>query len=180
MSATSALDEMLALLDRERAALTQAVDAIPGADRDRRPSAEVWSVAEVLEHLMRVERGVGKLFELRGHEQPAADAPPAVPLDAARVNLLRNRLERMAVPDRVRPTGTVESGAALQALTDARAALRTALVHADPDSLERCTHPHPLLGNISLRDWAHFVAHHEARHVSQIAEIAAALSTRTE
>lgn len=69
---------------------------------------------------------------------------------------------------------------ALRALEETRAALRNAILDADPNSLDSCTHPHPLLGSLTLRDWLHFVAHHEARHATQVAEIAASLNRAVE
>jgi len=35
---------------------------------------------------------------------------------------------------------------------------------------------HPVLGRLTLRGWFEFVAHHEARHAEQIAEIVGALA----
>ena len=145
-------------------------------DRARRPAADRWSIAEVLEHLAMVERGVAKLIAKRGRQTPAPDQIPASPLDGARVASLRGRDTRREVPDFVRPSGTLNAADALRALEDTRASLRQAVIAADPASLDACTHPHPVLGSITLRDWVHFVAHHEARHAAQIAEIGDSLA----
>jgi uncharacterized damage-inducible protein DinB len=166
----------LALLDTEREGLLAAVHRVPEDLRDRRPAAMRWSIAEVLEHLATVERGIAKLIATRGRQPSAPDAPAAVPLDAERVARLRNRGERIEAPERVRPTGKVAAAEALTALSAARAALRQAVADADPVLLERNTHPHAVLGPLCLRDWAQFVAHHEARHAAQILEIAEALT----
>jgi uncharacterized damage-inducible protein DinB len=166
----------LALLDAERENLLAAVQRVPEPDRDRRPAEMRWSIAEVLEHLATVERGIAALIAKRGRFQPRPDEPVAVPLDDERIARLRNRGERMEAPNYVTPSGTVVAAEALRALVEGRKALHQALLDANPASLEKCTSTHPVLGTLSLRDWARFVAHHEARHTSQVLEIADALS----
>jgi len=50
------LQEVLPLLDDSRAVLKTAIDQVPEGLRRTRPSSERWSVAEVLEHLVKVNR----------------------------------------------------------------------------------------------------------------------------
>jgi hypothetical protein len=168
--------DTLTLLDSERAALLANVQRIAEQDRARRPAPDRWSAAEVLEHLAVVERGIAKLLTVRGRETPTPDAVPAAGLSDDRIAALRGRDKRIEAPERVRPTGTVDFAGALHALEETRASLRKALVDADPKSLDGCTHTHPVLGTLTLRDWANFVAHHEARHAAQVAEIADSLA----
>jgi uncharacterized damage-inducible protein DinB len=169
-------DDMLRLLDEERQALLADIERVPVARREERPSPTTWSVAEVLEHLAHVERGIAKLIAIRGREQPPAEQPAAAPLDDARIARLRGREARIEAPERVRPSGTMSASEALGALEDARAKLRDAVIAADSRSLDACTHAHAVLGVLTLRDWVRFVAHHEARHAAQVAEIARALA----
>jgi DinB superfamily len=165
----------LALLDTERAALLAEVERVPAADRERRPLPDSWSVAEILEHLATVEHSVATLIATRGREPVPAQSEPAVPLDEARVARLRNRTRRIDVPDRMRPAGTIDAAAAIQALATSRAALLDAIKNADPVALEQRSYVHAVVGRIVLRDWIAFIAHHEARHADQIHEIAVAL-----
>ena len=144
---------LLSLLDEERRLLVAAVNQIPAEERNRQPAPGAWSVAEVLEHQAQVERGGARLHEVRGQEEPNAQAP-----------------------ERVRPSGTRSADAALRALEASRARLRAAVSGAQAASLDGCTHAHAVLGMLTLRDWARFVAHHEARHATQISEIARALA----
>jgi uncharacterized damage-inducible protein DinB len=168
--------DVLKLLDEEREALLADIARVPVAQREQRPTPSAWSVAEVLEHLAHVERGIAKLIALRGREQPPPDQAAATPLDAARIARLRSRDRRIEAPERIRPSGTVTAAEALRALEDARVKLREAVIAADSHSLDACTHAHAVLGVLTLRDWVRFVAHHEARHAAQVAEIARALT----
>jgi uncharacterized damage-inducible protein DinB len=166
--------EVMALLDRERHALLAAVDGVSEAHRERRPASDRWSVAEILEHLATVEQAVAKLIAIRGREPLPPDMEPPVPLASERLAELRVRDRRIDAPDTLRPAGTLTAAAAAGALDASRAALLAAARAADPVALERRTYHHAVIGRITLRDWLVFVAHHEARHAAQIAEIAAA------
>jgi hypothetical protein len=163
----------LALLDTERRALLEAVESVAVHARDRRPSADAWSVAEILEHLATVEQSVATLIATRGREPVPTNVEPSVPLDEARVTRLRSRERRIDVPDRLRPRGSMTTADAVQALGASRQALLNAISQADPVALAQRSYVHAIVGRIVLRDWIAFVAHHEARHADQIRDIAA-------
>ena len=95
----------LELLDADRRGLLAAAARVREADRDRRPAADQWSVAQVLEHLASVERSVAALIAVRGREPVPPDQPEAVPDGAERMARLRVREKRIAVPDALRPAG---------------------------------------------------------------------------
>lgn len=166
---------ILERLQKERDALVARVQRIPADLHDKRPDPTRWSIAEVLEHLMRVEIGVTKLLMVRGQSAPPPDTPRPgessflTPAVSARV---RDRSEGIEAPERVRPSGTVPSHEALAQLSSTRAGLISAYSSANTDALDRVTHPHPVFGLLTLRSWVAFSADHEARHSEQIAEIA--------
>lgn len=54
--------ELVDYAGRQRATLLSAVACVPEPLRDRRVEAGRWSVAEVLEHLHRVERSIARLL----------------------------------------------------------------------------------------------------------------------
>jgi enoyl-CoA hydratase/carnithine racemase/uncharacterized damage-inducible protein DinB len=170
--------ETLALLEADRRGLIAAVERVPEADRGRPPAEGRWSVGQVLEHLIAVERSVTKLMTIRGREPIPPDNPPPIPRASERVASLRRRDRRIEVPDQLRPAGTMTVAEALAALSETRAALLDAARAADPEALARRTYHHAVLGRLALVDWLAFIAHHEARHTAQIDEIAGALSGR--
>jgi uncharacterized damage-inducible protein DinB len=55
--------DVLELLKRERAGLLTSVGQVPEPLRGQRPSSEQWSVAEILEHLVKVERSIARALE---------------------------------------------------------------------------------------------------------------------
>jgi hypothetical protein len=167
-------DQLLALLDRERSALLAQVARVPGARQTQRPTPDRWSVTDVLEHITRIDLGVGKLFALKGAGPATATAEQLAEaqLTRERVNRVRNRLERVEAPERVRPTGTLSPEVALANLASARTALKAAYLAANPAALDGVVHPHPVIGLLTLRAWIEMTAHHDARHAQQIAELA--------
>ena len=162
-------------LDTERRLLRERLGAIPGEMQVRRPSPDRWSIAEVVEHLARIESGVTKLLSHFGAASPAADVPrPAVTAYATPElgRRVRHRGTRIEAPERVRPGGGLDATVALAQLESARAALLAAFAAANRDAVDVHTYPHPVFGPLTLRSWVSVTADHEARHSAQIAEIA--------
>jgi len=168
------LDPLLSLLDSERARFLAEVARVPAARVDVRPVADRWSVAEIVEHVARIDRGIEKLITMRNAEpRPATPGELAqAELTPEKVALVRDRTARIEAPERVRPSGSLTLGAALEQLTAARDALKAAYVAADDEVLDSNVHPHPILGFLTLRAWMQLVAHHDWRHGQQVAEIA--------
>ena len=172
-------EEILRHLDANRVVLRAAVDAVPIGLRESRPTPDRWSVAEVLEHLVRVEEGLTRLLSLRLSEQAAALQPETETssvmsrLDHARVI---DRGYRVTAGERVLPRGEMDSATALAALERSRGKLRELVFAHDGIAITPVTHPHPVLGVIDAYQWLIFIGSHEARHADQIREIGATLT----
>ena len=172
-------DEMLRHLDANRVVLRAAIDSVPPELRETRPSPDRWSVAEILEHLNRVESQLtrflgGKLAEAKA----AGQLPPASDVSPIGGSLAHDRIidrrRTVTAGDRVVPRGDMDSATALAALEGTRVTLRDVVMSVDGLSLDAFTHPHPALGPINGYQWILFIGSHEARHADQVREIAAA------
>lgn len=164
-------------MQNERDSLVARVQAIPADLRDRRPDPSRWSIAEVLEHLVRVETGLTKLLTLRGQAAPPDDTP--IPDESsiytpALAALVRDRSKRIEAPERVHPSG-MSFDDAIAHLATARAGLLSAFSSGHADALDRVTHPHPVFGFLTLRSWMALLVDHDVRHSDQVGEIAAQL-----
>ncbi|MGE5836750.1 MAG: DinB family protein [Acidobacteriota bacterium] len=175
------IQELLAYLTSAGVHLTDAVEAVPREQRDIKPAADRWSVAEVLEHLSIVETNIAKLIAKRVAEGRAAGVGPEREtrtvlwtLDSARV---LDRRERIEAADPVQPRAGLDADAAMAALSKAQAAIRDAVVAADGLALGEITHPHRTLGPLDMYQWIVFTATHEMRHILQIREIGASLKS---
>jgi DinB superfamily len=170
------LAAVISYADQARAELLAAVDEIPEPLREARPTEEAWSVAEILEHLSRVERGIAKLVALKVGEmqtmaEPPRESPEMLDVDDARFVLVQNRNIRRDAPDRVAPRGELSAEAARAALLETRGVLLDQLHAADGLALSTILHPHPFLGELNVYEWVHFVAGHEQRHLAQVREL---------
>ena len=176
-----ALTDVFARLDRSRATLRAAVDALPAHLRNQPPGSDRWSVAGVLEHLSIVdERFTGiianKIAEARAAGLGQEEGSPGL-LPANVERMLADRTERRQAPEPLHPRG-LEWGAAWERAEAARAAFRAMLSGADGLALSRVIHEHPRFGALNAYQWAGFLAAHEARHADQIREIAAQVDAR--
>lgn len=170
----SPTDPIIALLDQERMNTLAQVERVPLARRTERPASDRWSVADVMEHVARVDFSVSKLLAMR-EGQPLTATPDevaAAQLTPAKIAGLRSRARPVEAPERVRPTGTQSLEEVLHNLTTSRESLKNAYLAATPAVLDGAIHPHPFFGPLTLRAWVELSAHHEARHAQQIAEIA--------
>jgi hypothetical protein len=171
--------ELLDHLDAWRAELRGAVEAVPPALRERRPTPESWTVAEVVEHLAVVQEGIAGLVahliaKHRAALPPEEGTAPVVPtLDVRRVLDRRRRIEAR---ENVRPSGTLDAAAAWERLERGTPALRDAVRAGDGLAIGALAANHPALGRLDLYQWIVFVGAHEGRHAAQIREIGAALA----
>lgn len=171
-------EELLRHLAEHRATLRAAVDAVPEDRREERPEPGRWSVAEVLEHLAGIEKGVTWIFTTRAAEAqgrgPGAETAPVVgTVDMA---FLLDRSRKIETPESRRPTGELSAAEAWAELEAARRGLEEAIVRTEGLALDDVMHTHPLVGPLNLYQWVVFVGGHEARHAAQVVEIAEALA----
>jgi hypothetical protein len=169
------LSEIVVYLEEQRRALLAAVDSVPAARRDVRPAADAWSVAEVLDHLHRVERGSTGLLAkriARGRETGIpAEAETSSVLGSLDLQGLIDSPARSA-PELVLPDPTARSAELLQALAASRAGLLALLADVDGLDLTRVTATHAAFGELNAYQWTLFLGAHERRHARQIAAIA--------
>jgi hypothetical protein len=160
----------------QREALLQAVHLVPVDAREGRRRPGTWSVAEVLEHLHRVETGIARVIlrtieraSVEGIREERETESLLHSLDSLR---LLERDRHLSAPESVAPRGEFTSAQGLSALASSREAFLTAVRTGDRLALGSLTFPHPLLGPLNLYQWILFVGQHEKRHAAQIAEIA--------
>ena len=178
----SRLAAVIEYADSARTELIATVDAVPETLREARPSEDAWSVAEILEHLMRVEKSVAKLIamkaaELQSQGEPSREAAELAALDVARFAGMPNRELKRAAPERTLPRGELSAAEALDGLTQSHQQLLAQLHAADGLALSTASHPHPLLGMLDMYEWVWANGAHELRHAAQIREVAEQLGT---
>ncbi|MEP6763077.1 MAG: DinB family protein [Gemmatimonadaceae bacterium] len=162
-------------LDVTRASLEQAVNDVPENSRERRPSDDRWSVAQVVQHLAMVEGRIAALLRAKweearavglGKDQATSPITPSFDVDG-----LKNRSAALVAREGSIPEPSVTSVEALKALSASRATLRAFIDDADGDDLSAVMAPHGRFGLMSVYDWLMFIGGHEARHTEQVREV---------
>jgi len=174
------LEEVLNYLDTERRELREAVELVPSELRDQQPGLDRWSVAQVLQHLVIIEKRIGMGMTKWVADAKAAGVGPesetSSVLDSLDLALIADRSRRRNAPEEVRPDGELDATSAWAALEQTRAALRAGVTAGDGLALGEVIQPHLVLGPINLYQWLLFVGSHEVRHTGQVREIAAELN----
>lgn len=174
------LTELVDFVGAQRTALLDAAAAVPADRWNERPAPGRWSVAELCEHLYMVEHSCARVIAKRAMEARDGNHPAETETSSVLGSLdgrgIADRGERMQVPSRVAPTGSWTAERALEALKRSRDELLDAIRAADGLALGSVRSEHPRLGEIDLYQWILFVGQHEARHRSQLEEIAEQLS----
>jgi uncharacterized damage-inducible protein DinB len=175
----SRLEEVLNYLDSERTALREAVELVPTDLRDKEPGPDRWSVAQVLQHLVIIEKRISMGMTKWVADAKAAGVGPEAAtssvLNSLDLALIADRSRRRNAPEEVRPDGKLDAATAWTTLEQTRAALRGAVMPGDGLALGEVIQPHSVLGPINIYQWLLFVGSHEVRHTAQVREIAAEL-----
>jgi uncharacterized damage-inducible protein DinB len=160
-------------LETTRDELDALLATIPANHALLRLHPDSWSILDVIEHLVIVER-----LSLR--RLSSVEPSEARPRDTARERELmaraQNRTAKILAPERVRPAARFTAAhEARQAFLEARAQTirfaqeRGAALSAIPIN-------HPVFGPITGAESLILIAAHTRRHIAQIGEIASAIS----
>lgn len=177
MSQASLIAAVRDSLAADRATLRAAVDRVQAALRMKKPAADRWSVAEVLEHLSIVEGRIVMMLGAMFPSAPATTNDVSGPTSIDR-SAMQNRSNRVSAPGPTQPTGTLSADEAWAALERSRTGLLLLLETAEGRDLTQITRQHPVLGPLDGYQWLAAVGSHEERHALQIVEIADELDSR--
>ena len=170
------LTELTEHLAQCRRTLLDAASAVPADSWQTRPAEDRWSVAEILEHLHRVERGAAAILSKRiakarteGHPPETESSSVLGILDGFRVS---DRSRTLVAPEIAVPTENPDRETVERRLGESRAALLAAIESGDGLALGAIRHTHLRLGELDLYQWILLVGEHEKRHAAQLREVA--------
>jgi hypothetical protein len=156
------------------------VDTVPAAQREAMPPGDGWTVAEVVDHVGKIEARVAGLITRAVRAAQAAglgaesdDTPMLASFPGVRV---LDRTTKWPAPEIGHPTRGARFAEAVDALDASRDALLTALRDVDGFALGEVKYPHPAMGELSMYQWIAFLGFHEGRHALQIEEIVTSLA----
>ena len=170
------MQQLLELIDEHYRALRATADAVPEELRERQPADGCWSVAQVIDHVAKVETAVSlrianTLAEAR--ERGLGEETETAPLDASEFfQAVADRTNKRVSPERAHPAPDARYADAWAALEAAHAKAVATFESGQGLALAEVKMPHPVLGELSIYQWAVALAGHEARHAVQIRETA--------
>lgn len=174
------LRELADLLARTRDEVLAVWETLPPDTRERRPSPESWTPAEVIEHLRLTEAGSTALLARRLQRAREAGLGPETDhssrLQVGAVSgFVLDGPPRVA-PDVVRPVTDVRAADAEAGLRASRVALDQVMREANGLALGDVKARHMVFGEIDFYQWLLFVAAHERRHLGQLIRLRNALA----
>ncbi len=163
---------IVSILNELEATRRETLEIIEGLSRDEMESSTPgeWTIAQVIEHLYRVELGSVKV--VRHLLKSLPKQPPPYPDDeTAIVTMKFSQPEGAQAPEVVNPGEDVSAAEALSRLEEIRKSTRETIAllsEFDPRILK---FPHPFLGDLNSLEWFAFLPEHEKAHHKQLREI---------
>jgi uncharacterized damage-inducible protein DinB len=163
-------------LARAQTAFFRAADAISAEKWGKCPGTNEWSAAQLVAHLMVVERGV-----VTRVDQLTQQSPIPIPFPK-RIHLplwlVEARVIRRKSPVPLDENLLAEKEAMLAGLRGARERTLAFMSETERRDLSDYCWRHPFLGMLNVYEWMEMIAAHQVRHTKQIREIEAKLSRK--
>ncbi len=166
--------ELLDYIDRQADTLRAEFEAIPSERRAIRPTPERWSPAEVVHHVVIVERRLTQRLQTLIEEARAfpPERDTSTVFGVVDVDRVEFRGQRFKTGAQAEPRDT-DASRVWSDFESARRDLKTVIASADGLAMSEVSAPHPALGTLTGYGWIAFAGSHAARHATQIKEDAA-------
>jgi len=161
------ITENLARAERE---FLTAADRVPAGQWKTRPAEDRWSAAELVCHLIMVERAI-----IKGTDRLLQGPPKRRPLLKGfhiPMAIVETRLIRRKSPIPLDPGMVGQKTDMLDKLREVRAQTQAFMEKTQGKDLRLYHMPHPFLGTLNTYEWLQLIASHELRHTKQMREIA--------
>jgi hypothetical protein len=164
------IDSLVQCLTQAQSEFLRAADAIAPHDWKTRPAEGRWSAAELVSHLISVEKIV-----IEKADRISQKPPRRVPLYKRfhlPIKLAESRVVRRKSPIPVAAESLHDKEEMLAELREARERSLAFLEETRHRELGAYLWLHPALGMLNTYKWIEFLAAHENRHAKQMREIA--------
>jgi len=163
------LDPILEKLVRAQTAFFRAADLVPAEEWNTKPSADEWSAAELVAHLIMVERAI-----VGGADRITQKVPKRIPF-VRRFHfpmwLVESRIVRRKSPIPLDPSLLGNKEEMLAELRGARERSLAFLNETEKRDLSAYCWQHAFLGMLNGYEWFEMIAAHQVRHTKQMKEI---------
>jgi hypothetical protein len=170
-SFVSRLAPILEKLARAQSRMLGTADEVPADQWWTKPKGGGWCAAEIVAHLIMVERSVvGAADRVVQHPPRKFSRLQKLHFPLA---LIEARVVKRKAPVPVDPEMLGEKETMLAELRNIRERSLAFIEETKERNLAVYRWPHPFLGSLSAYEWFEMVARHELRHEKQMREIAA-------
>jgi hypothetical protein len=169
------LREVVEELDAARKRLLDSVASLSDGETDLSPSADRWSIGEILHHLGLTEESVVRVLQKLADKAEKAGLGPDLGTSSIVHSMdglnIETAVDKLVSPASVGPTRGTPARELLDRLSGSRAALMEALERCAGFDMTQMQFPHPVFGKLDGYQWVLFVAKHEERHRRQIENV---------
>ena len=164
------IDSLTSRMAKSRAELLKAADSVAPEAWATSPREESWSAAELIAHLLQVERSVtAKADRIVQHPPKRIPLLKRIHLPMA---LVESRLVRRKSPIPIGRELLRNKEEMLAELRAVRERTQAFLAETSDRDLHDYCWAHPALGMLNIYGWMRFLAAHERRHAKQMRDIA--------
>ena len=170
----STIAEIYSANDLAREQLKNTITDLDDEALNFMPDDGGWSVANTVEHIAIVERGVTgicvKLLSKAEAESRGADGSAQLSANFT-AKAMEMKDEKFNAPDRVQPTCKQSLSESIEVLDSTRKSLNELRKKFETVEGADFTFPHPAFGEMTAHDWLFLIGAHEVRHTKQIERI---------
>jgi hypothetical protein len=136
-----------------------------------------WTIAEIVEHLAIVEKGMASICASLLRKSSEENLPNNGNANISdnfleKTVLLGNRKNRkVEAPERVLPSGNLSIAESFVKMDENAELLKEIRNGLETVDTQKAKFPHPFFGDLSATEWLALIGGHEFRHIDQIDEI---------
>lgn len=162
--------ELIVELEKNQSQLHTTLSTVSEELFCHQPSEDRWSIAELVEHIILVEKGVLKSIKKYGAKPRSEKIVSALDKDQVR-KVANNRARKIKAPDLFIPKGIFKNkAAAIEAFNQHRSEVGD-FITTTTLPLHSIGFPHMVIGMLNGMSWFSFMASHCHRHILQIEEL---------
>jgi hypothetical protein len=164
---------LLRYLAQSREQLLGTVEGLNERQQRFRPARDRWSVADCVEHVSLVEKGILGKIQTALLAPPQTQNQPRTGLDAVILTRVPNRSTRVTAPREALPAGRWADFAELLRMFEAARERSLRFAAVTQSDLRGHFFLHPALGDLDCYQWLLFLGAHSERHARQAEEVIA-------
>jgi uncharacterized damage-inducible protein DinB len=164
-------EEIFRELDQTSKNLLESISKLSDQQLKYKVNPQMWSIHECFEHIVITEIAVYRILMQHNQGNSSSSSETERIGKAKMEKLLNDRSIKTEAPDDVKPVGRFSS---LDELRDKFISNRERITEALKNNqvvFDSRVIVHPVLGEMTKKDWLHFMIHHCERHCKQIEEI---------